>query len=440
MAHFDRERIPERVVHAKGSGAHGYFEVTKDITKYTMANLMNKVGKRTPVFTRFSTVGQESGSSDTVRDPRGFAVKFYTEEGNWDLVGNNLPVFFIRDATKFPDFVHTQKRHPQTGAGDADMFWDFLSLSPESIHMVTFLFGDLALPDGYPHMNGFGVHAYKLVKDNGDWNYVKWHWVTEQGIKNLTVEDAAKYAGSQKDRDRLGLFNTIKDGKFPAWKLMMQVMSPEQAKKFGKSAVDATKIWPEDQFPLQEVGRMVLNRNPENFFAETEQVAFCPAHIVRGFDFSEDKLLMGRIFSYTDTHRHRLGTNYLQLPINRPNSTVLNHQRDGQMAFHNFGNKPNYEPNSYNYGRQTNKPNYANVKYDGKMGRYLNKVTIDDFKQARDLYQSLDKGQKDRLIMAISDHLKDAKAFIRSRQIEIFKKVDKDYGQRVEEQIKKLLN
>ncbi|KAI0225508.1 catalase A, partial [Massospora cicadina] len=432
MAHFDRERIPERVVHAKGSGAYGYFEVTKDITNLTIAKVFSSVGKRTPVFTRFSTVGQEKGSSDTVRDPRGFAVKFYTEEGNWDLVGNNLPVFFIRDATKFPDFVHTQKRNPQTGLPDADAFWDFFSKSHESIHMVTFLFSDLALPDGYPHMNGFGVHAYKMVQANGDFNYVKFHWITEQGIRNLTAEQAAIYAGTDKDRDRKQLFNTIKNGTFPVWKLMIQVMSKEQAIAIGSAAVDATKLWDEKEFPLMEVGRLVLNRNPENFFAETEQSAFCPSRIVRGLDFSEDKLLMGRIFSYADTQRYRLGTNHQQIPVNRPNVTVFNYQRDGAMSvMGNFGSAKNYDAGD---GPATHslQSNVAKSVYYGQIGRYVKEVTTDDYTQAGKLYQSFTVPQKERLINAIAGHLKDAHPDIRSRQYEVFSKADPDYGMRVQ--------
>ncbi|KAJ9067897.1 catalase A [Entomophthora muscae] len=439
MAHFDRERIPERVVHAKGSGAYGYFEVTKDITKLTIAKVFSSVGKRTRVFTRFSTVGQEHGSSDSVRDPRGFAVKFYTEDGNWDLVGNNLPVFFIRDATKFPDFVHTQKRNPQSGLPDPDAFWDFLSKSPESVHMVTFLFSDLGIPEALPFMNGFGVHAFKLVKADGDYNYVKFHWITEQGIRNLTSAQAAIYAGSDKDRDRKQLFNTIKNKKYPSWKMHIQVMTKEQANKVGPAAIDATKIWPEDKFPLHEVGRLVLNQNPDNFFAETEQSAFTPGHIVRGIDFSEDKMLMGRVFAYGDTHRHRLGTNYLQIPVNRPNVTVYNNQRDGAMSvLGNFGSHPNYFAGDGQFAH-TLQSNVAKSRYSGQIGRYIKEVTPDDFTQAGELYRKYDSAQRDRLIKAIAGHLKDANPTIRERQFKVFSKADPDYGSRVKAAVNSLL-
>ncbi|KAI0226197.1 catalase A [Massospora cicadina] len=417
MAHFDRERIPERVVHAKGSGAYGYFEVTKDITNLTIAKIFSSVGKRTPVFTRFSTVIQERGSSDTVRDPRGFSVKFYTEDGNWDLVSNNIPVFFIRDATKFPDFVHTQKRNPQTGLPDANAFWDFFSKNHESIHIITFLFSDLALPDGYPHMNGFGIHAFKMVQENGDYNYVKFHWITEQGIRNLTAKQAAIYAGTDKDRDRKQLFNTIKDGKFPAWKLMIQVMSKEQAIAIGSAAVDATKLWDEKEFHLMEVGRLS---------------AFCPSRIVRGLDFSEDKLLMGRIFSYADTQRYRLGTNHQQIPVNRPNVTVFNYQRDGAMSvMGNFGSAKNYDAGD---GLATHplQSNVANSVYSGQIARYIKEVTIDDYAQAGELYRSFTVPQKERLVSAIAGHLKDAHPDIRALQYKVFTKADPDYGMRVQ--------
>eukprot|EP00834_Sanchytrium_tribonematis_P000320 NODE_6_length_70510_cov_1.054395.p25 type:complete len:348 gc:universal NODE_6_length_70510_cov_1.054395:40099-39056(-) len=305
LAHFDRERIPERVVHAKGAAAHGYFEVTHDISKYTCAKFLNKVGKRTPVFLRFSTVGGESGSADTERDPRGFAVKFYTEEGNWDMTGNNTPVFFIRDGVKFPDFIHTQKRNPQTHLKDPDMFWDFLSLVPESIHQVSILFSDRGTPDGYRHLNGYSSHTFKFVDRNGKYVYFKWHFKTDQKIKNLQAEKAGQLAGSDPDYATRDLFNSIEKGQYPSWSAYVQIMTEEQAEKYRWNILDVTKVWPHSDFPLIPVGKMVLNRNPENYFAEVEQVAYSPSHLVPGIDASFDKMLQARLFSYPDTHRHR---------------------------------------------------------------------------------------------------------------------------------------
>ena len=305
LAHFDRERIPERVVHAKGAAAHGYFEVTHDISKYSSAKFLSKVGKRTPVFLRFSTVGGESGSADTERDPRGFALKFYTEEGNWDMVGNNTPVFFLRDGMKFPDFIHTQKRNPRTHLKDPDMFWDFLSLVPESIHQVSILFSDRGTPDGFRHLNGYSSHTLKLVDSSGKYVYCKWHFKTDQKIKNLSASKATELAGSDADYATRDLFNAIEKGQYPSWSTYVQIMTEEQANKYKWNILDVTKVWPHSDFPLIPVGKLVLNRNPENYFAETEQVAFSPSHLVPGIDVSFDKMLQARLFSYPDTHRHR---------------------------------------------------------------------------------------------------------------------------------------
>lgn len=438
LAHFNRERIPERVVHAKGTGAHGYFEVTNDITKFTMAKLFTSVGKRTPVFTRFSTVGQSAGSSDTVRDPRGFAVKFYTEEGNWDLVGTNLPVFFLRNPAKFPDLVHAVKQNPRSGLNDMNTLWDFLSQTPESINMITYLFGDLALPDGFAHMNGFGVHAYRLVKSDGDWSYVKFHWLTDQGIRNLTNGEAAKLAGANKDRDRNDLFQSIELGRFPSWKLNIQLMTPDQAKSYGPDAVDPTKIWPTTQFPLLEVGKLVLNKNPENYFAETEQVAFNPANIVPGIYFSEDRLLQGRLLSYGDTQRHRLGTNFHMIPINKPNVTVENNQRDGYMVVNgNFGSQPNYEPNSFGGPKQRGGNNFPKLTFSqGELGRFSAQANTNDYEQAGDLYRNMDSSQKQRLIKTLAGALSGIKPEILERQLAILKMADINYGTRVEQALK----
>nr|XP_008509599.1 PREDICTED: catalase [Equus przewalskii] len=291
MAHFDRERIPERVVHAKGAGAFGYFEVTHDITRYSKAKVFDQIGKRTPIAVRFSTVAGESGSADTVRDPRGFAVKFYTEDGNWDLVGNNTPIFFIRDAMLFPSFIHSQKRNPQTHLKDPDMVWDFWSLRPESLHQVSFLFSDRGIPDGHRHMNGYGSHTFKLVNAKGEVVYCKFHYKTDQGIKNLSVEDAARLSQEDPDYGLRDLFNAIATGNYPSWTLYIQVMTFDQAETFPFNPFDLTKVWPHKDYPLIPVGKLVLNRNPVNYFAEVEQLAFDPNNMPPGIEPSPDKML-----------------------------------------------------------------------------------------------------------------------------------------------------
>ncbi|EIE85094.1 hypothetical protein G6F46_002870 [Rhizopus delemar] len=438
LAHFDRERIPERVVHAKGAGAHGVFEVTNDITHLTKAKFLSHVGKTTPVFLRFSTVGGEKGSADTARDPRGFALKFYTEEGNWDMVGNNTPVFFIRDPSKFPDFIHTQKRNPRTNYADPDAFWDFLSLVPESIHQVTILFSNRGTPDGYRHLNGYSSHTLKLVNDKGEFKYVKWHFKTDQGIKNLTAQKAGELAGSDPDYATRDLFNAIERGDYPSWSVYIQVMNPEDAKKYRFNPFDVTKVWSHKDYPLQPVGKLTLNRNPENYFAETEQAAFSPSHIVPGIDVSPDRMLQGRLFSYPDTHRHRLGVNYAQIPINQPQCRVSNHQRDGQMAvLGNGGSAPNYEPNSFSGPQQTNiaATTFTAEELEGVTGRHSFTLTDDDFVQAGDLYRLMSAEEKTDLINNIARHLKNAKKHIQERQIGHFKRADPEYGQRIEQTI-----
>jgi len=318
LAHFDRERIPERVVHAKGAGAFGYFEVTHDISQYCKAGIFSKVGKQTPVGVRFSTVGGESGSADTARDPRGFAVKFYTEEGNWDLVGNNTPIFFIRDPILFPSFIHTQKRNPQTHLKDPDAFWDFISLMPMTTHQVSFLFSDRGTPNGYRFMNGYGSHTFKLVNSEGEAVYCKFHYKSDQGIKCFDRHQADEKAKTDPDHAIRDLHNAIAEGNFPTWSLHIQVMTFQQAEDWAFNPFDLTKVWPHGEFPLLPVGRIVLNRNPGNYFAEVEQIAFSPAHLVPGIEPSPDKMLQGRLFSYNDTHRHRLGANFDQIPVNCP--------------------------------------------------------------------------------------------------------------------------
>ncbi|MBN2633927.1 MAG: catalase [Bacteroidales bacterium] len=348
LAHFNRERIPERVVHAKGAGAYGTFRVTKDISKYTRAKLFSKTGNSCRVFVRFSTVGGEKGSADTERDPRGFAVKFYTEDGNWDLVGNNTPVFFIKDAKKFPDFVHTQKRDPRTNLKSPAMMWDFWSLNPESLHQVMVLFSDRGTPDGYRYMNGYGSHTFSMINKRNQRVWVKFHFKTQQGIKTLTGPQADELKGKDPDYAQRDLVDAIDRKEFPKWTLKIQVMTEAQAKEFKWNPFDITKVWPHKDFPLIEAGVMELNEIPANYHADVEQAAFAPSHTIDGIGLSPDKLLQGRILAYPDAHRYRLGANYEQLPVNKPAVPVYNHQRDGMMSLDgNGGSGQNYFPNSF---------------------------------------------------------------------------------------------
>nr|UYI29296.1 catalase [Platax teira] len=429
IAHFDRERIPERVVHAKGSGAFGYFEVTHDITKYTKAAIFSHIGKQTPVAVRFSTVGGESGSADTVRDPRGFSVKFYTEEGNWDLVGNNTPIFFIRDPILFPSFLHTQKRNPKTHLKDADMFWDFISLRPESTHQVCFLFSDRGIPDGYRHMNGYGSHTFKLLNEKGEVFYCKFHFKTDQGIKNLPVNLAETLSGKDPDYAQRDLYNSIERKEFPSWTLKIQVMTFEQAEKLSFNPFDVTKVWPQGDFPLIPVGKMILNRNPRDYFAEVEQIAFAPSHFVPGIEASPDKMLQGRLFSYVDTHRHRLGANYLQLPVNCPYRTrVSNYQRDGPMTFAFEDGAPNYFPNSFSGPKDLKMYLESKFPVSGDVTRYESGEE-DNFSQARVFWRKvLGPEEKKRLVANIAGHLKNAQPFIQERAIKNFSEVDPAFG------------
>ncbi|XP_057663994.1 catalase-like [Diorhabda carinulata] len=438
LAHFDRERIPERVVHAKGAGAFGYFEVTNDITKYTAAKVFSTIGKKTPIGVRFSTVGGESGSADTVRDPRGFAVKFYTEDGIWDLVGNNTPIFFIRDPIFFASFIHTQKRNPQTHLKDPDMFWDFMSLRPETMHQMMFLFSDRGIPDGYRHMHGYGSHTFKLINKDGKVHFCKFHYRTEQGIKNLDVKKAEELSATDPDYSIRDLYNAIAEGKYPKWTLSIQVMTPEQAQKSPFDPFDLTKVWPQSEYPLIKVGTMVLNRNPENYFAEVEQIAFSPSHLVPGIAASPDKMLQGRLFAYSDTHRHRLGPNHLQLPVNCP-FKVRNYQRDGFMNVNNQGGAPNYFPNSFGgpQNDQVAKSLDPAFTVSGEAFRYET-GDADNFSQPRIFWRkTLNKEEKERLVSNIVGHLSDASDFIQQRQVQHFRQVDEDLGDRIAQGLKK---
>ncbi|MBW2560242.1 MAG: catalase [Deltaproteobacteria bacterium] len=436
LSHFDRERIPERVVHAKGAGAGGYFEVTADVSKYTKAKFLSEVGKRTEVFARFSTVGGERGSADAARDPRGFALKFYTEEGNYDLVGNNTPVFFIRDPLKFSDFIHTQKRNPATNCKDPDMFWDFLSLTPESIHQVTVLFSDRGTPATYRNMNGYSSHTYKWYNDRGEYFWVQYHFKTDQKIKNLTLAESTRLSGEDPDHAMRDLYQAIEGGDNPSWTLEMQIMTPEQAQDYRFDIFDITKVWPHGDIPPMTVGRLVLNRNPENYFAEVEQAAFNPSNLVPGIAASPDKMLQGRLFSYHDTHIHRLGPNYHLLPVNAPKAAPENsYQRDAPMRFDgNGGGGPNYWPNSFDGPAPDPGSEEPPFEVTGQAARHEYAHPNDDFVQPGNLYRDVMTGEdRKHLVGNIVSHLGGAQKRIQLRQTALFYKADSDYGLRVAE-------
>jgi catalase len=437
LAHFDRERIPERVVHAKGAGAHGYFQVYKSMAKYTCASFLQDPAKKTPVLVRFSTVVGARGSADSVRDPRGFAVKFYTEEGNYDLVGNNLPVFFIRDAIKFPDMVHAFKPAPDnnipTASSANSRFWDFISLTPESTHMITWLFSDRGTVKSYRKMEGFGVNTYQWVNKDGKAVYVKYHWKPMAGIETIDRHESTRLAGEDPDIATRDLWDTIVSGGTAEYELNVQIMDIADEFKQKFDPLDPTKTWPEDKFPLMPVGKMVLNRNPENFFAELEQAAFCPASIVPGIELSADKLLQGRVFAYADTQRHRLGPNYLQLPVNRPQAPVDNLQRDGAMQYAPYGGGTvNYEPNTLAAGMPREAPVYptSQPRVEGDMARRKIKLT-NDFEQAGERYRSLSKMDQEHLVDNIVDSLGKADKPIQQRMVENLAKADPELGNRV---------
>jgi len=441
LAHFDRERIPERVVHAKGAGAYGEFVVTHDVTDLTSIDMLSSVGKKTPCIARFSTVGGEKGSPDTARDPRGFSIKFYTDEGNWDWVYNNTPVFFIRDPTKFPLFIHTQKRNPQTNLKDATMFWDYLSTHQEAVHQVMHLFSDRGTPYSYRHMNGYSGHTHKWTKPDGTFNYVQVHLKTDQGSKTFTNEEAGKMAAENPDWNTQDLFDAISKGDYPSWTVYVQVLSPEQAEKFRWNIFDLTKVWPQKEVPLRPVGKWTLNKNVENYFAEIEQVAFSPSHLVPGVEPSADPVLQSRLFSYPDTHRHRLGVNYQQIPVNAPLRAFNPYLRDGAMAVNgNYGANPNY-PSSYR--GLTYKPvkvTNDHEKWAGAAVSFLSEVTPEDYVQAKGLWDVLGKqpGQQDNFIGNVAGHLSAAKEDTRKRTYEMFGRVDKELGSRIATETEKL--
>ena len=434
MATFNRERIPERVVYAKGAGAHGTLTVTGDITQYTKAKVFAEIGKKTDCFVRFSTVGGESGSADTARDPRGFAMKFYNEERNWDLVGNNTPVFFIRDPLKFDNFIHSQKRCPQRHIKSPTMMWDYWSLSPESLHQVTILFSDRGTPKSFRHMNGYGSHAFSLINADGKRFWVKFHVKTVQGVACFNDAEATALAGTDPDHATRDLFDAIEKEDFPRWQMQVQIMPEEDAANYYVNPFDLTKVWKHSDYPLIEVGVMELNRNPQNYFSEVEQAAFAPSNVVPGIGFSPDKVLQGRILSYPDAQRYRLGVNHESLPVNRPQCPVHTYHRDGAMRFDgNSGNEPNYEPNSFDGPQEDPSYRQPPLPLEGAADRYEQRSGSDDFIQAGDLYRLMTPDQQQRLIDNIVGSMASVPKEIQQRQVDHFTKADPEYGRRVAE-------
>ncbi|MDH6123776.1 catalase [Kitasatospora sp. GP82] len=440
MAQFNRERVPERVVHAKGAGAYGFFQVTQDVSRFTKASVFQP-GRKTEMLARFSTVAGEMGSPDTWRDPRGFALKFYTEQGNYDLVGNNTPIFFVRDPSKFQDFIRSQKRRPETGLRDNDMQWDFWTLSPESAHMVTWLMGDRGIPKTYRNMNGYGSHTYSWVNADGERFWVKYHFKTDQGIDFYTQEEADLMAGRDGDCHRRDLYQAIERGDHPSWTLYVQIMPFDEAWDFRFNPFDLTKVWPHGDYPLHEVGRMTLNRNPDDYFVHIEQAAFEPSNLVPGIGISPDKMLLGRIFSYPDTHRYRIGPNYAQLPPNRSHVPVHSYAKDGPMRFDPARTGRPYAPNSY--GGPAARPELWGepLGWDvaGKMVResYPLHREDDDWGQAGTMVRDvLDDAARDRLVSNISGHLlKGVSEPVLARALDYWRNVDKDLGDRIAKKV-----
>jgi catalase len=429
LAHQNRERIPERPVHAKGWGAYGTLTITGDISKYTKAKALQPSAV-TPMLARFSTVAGELGAADAERDVRGFALKFYTEEGNWDLVGNNTPVFFVRDPYKFPDFIHTQKRHPKTNLRSSTAMWDFWSLSPESLHQVTILFSDRGLPVGVRNMNGYGSHTYSLINAKNERVWVKFHFKTQQGHKHWTNAEARDVVGRSRETTQEDLFGTIERGEFPRWKVQVQIMPESDVGKHWYNPFDLTKVWPHGDYPPIDIGIMELNRNPENYYAEIEQVAFAPSNKVPGIGFSPDKMLQARVFSYADAHRYRLGTHYEALPVNAPKSGAAHYHKDGPMRFFPNGANPDayYEPNSF--GGPVERPDAKEpaLTLSGAADRYNHRDGNDDYRQPRALFELFDQAQRDRLAMNIAEAMAGVPQEIIERQLGHFDKVHPDYG------------
>ncbi len=431
LAHQNRERIPERVVHAKGWGAHGTFTATADLSRYTRAGVFSGGGKATPMLARFSTVAGEMGAADHERDVRGFALKFYTDEGNWDLVGNNTPVFFVRDPLKFPDFIHTQKRHPRSNLRSPTAMWDFWSLSPESLHQVTILMSDRGLPKTPMHMDGFGSHTYSFVNAAGERFWVKFHFKTMQGHAHYTNAEAATVVGRTREGYQEALFGAIEDGDFPKWRVFVQVMPEAEADKTPYNPFDLTKVWPHGDYPLIEAGILELNRNPDNYFAEIENAAFSPSNVVPGISFSPDKMLQARIFSYADAHRYRLGTHYETLPINAPKCPVHHYHKDGQMNFHGPSTgsvDAYYEPNSFGGAEQAPEYREPPLRISGDMDRWNHREGNDDYVQPRALFNLFDAGQRARLFSNIAEAMQGVPDAIVERQLGHFAQIDPAYA------------
>ena len=434
LAHQNRERIPERVVHAKGWGAFGTLRITNDISRHTRAKLFSEVGKETPLLIRFSTVAGELGAADAERDVRGFAVKFYTEEGNWDLVGNNTPVFFIRDPLKFPDFIRTQKRHPRTHLRSPAAMWDFWSLSPESLHQITVLMSDRGLPVAPMYMNGYGSHTFSFWNGSGERCWVKFHFKTRQGHRHHTNREAAEVIGRSRESWQEALFGAIERGEFPRWTLCVQIMPEGDAEKTPYNPFDLTKVWPHGDYPLIEVGVVELDCNPDDYFTEIEQAAFSPSNVVPGIGFSPDKVLQARIFAYADAHRYRLGTHYEALPVNLPQCPIRHYHRDGAMRFFaNDSGNPDawYEPNSV--GGPTGNAGYREppLKLSGDADRHDHRDGNDDYRQPRALFERFDDGERQRLYSNIADAMQGAPAAIIHRQLVHFQRVHPDYAKGV---------
>ncbi|XP_018568973.1 catalase-like [Anoplophora glabripennis] len=441
LSHFSRERIPERVVHAKGAGAFGYFEVTHDITQYTAACVFSQIGKKTPIAVRFSQVAGELGYPDTVRDVRGFAIKFYTEDGIWDLVGNNQPTFFVKDCILFPSFIHTLKRNPKTHLRpDYDMFWDFVTLRQETMHTSVIFFSDRGIPASYRKMHGYGVNTFAFVNNQGQFSYCKFHYRTNQGISNLSSEQAQKIAGIDTDYHTRDLYDAIANGDYPSWDFYIQIMTPEQAAKNPYDPFDDTKVWLHADYPLIPVGRFVLNRNPNNYFAEVEQIGFDVAHLIPGIEPSPDRMLQGRLFNYGDTHRYRLGANNLQLAVNAP-FNFHSYTRDGESTIHSQGGAPNYHPNSFK-GPDNDRRAHALAPVIPLSGdaKRLDSGNDDNFTQPRLLYRRVLKpDERGRLIQNIVSWLKPTNSVMQERAISAFSLVDTDLGEKIKEALNSLV-
>lgn len=429
LAHFDREVIPERRMHAKGSGAFGTFTVTHDITDFTKAKLFSAPGKQTPLFVRFSTVVGERGAADAERDIRGFAVKFYTEEGNWDLVGNNTPVFFMKDPYKFPDLNKAVKRDPQTNLRSANNNWDFWTLLPEALHQVTIVMSDRGIPASYRHMHGFGSHTFSFINHENKRFWVKFHLLSEQGIQNLSNSEAAAIIGNDRESHQRDLFNEIAAGNFPKWKLKVQVMPEAAAKDYRFDPFDLTKVWPHGDYPLMDVGILELNKNPENYFADVEQVAFNPANVVPGIGFSPDRMLQGRLFSYGDAQRYRLGVNHYQVPVNKPRCPFHNFHRDGAMRVDgNEGATIHYEPNSYGQWAASKEHVEPPLELEGAAFHYDHREDEDYYTQPGNLFRLMSEAQQDVLFSNTAAAIAGAEKFIQERHVLNCFRADPEYG------------